>query len=193
MVLGIKYLDPQINLDNRKTKLMHPININLGSPALGDADGVLDGTLITTEEQIITSFDSQPDVARTLVLVSVAGVTEDIVIAGKDIKGNEITETITLNEDTPVQGTKAFAHYDSITIPAVVGATTEFIDVGTSSKLGLPFKLTSGEFELLNTYLDGTVEGTASTISVSTDLEKNLITLNSALDGSEVLINMLVM
>lgn len=193
MELGIKNLYLQLHLDNKKTKLMYSANINLGSPALGDADGILDGTLITTEQQVITSFIAQPDVARNLVLVSVVGITSNIVIVGRDIKGNAITEAVTLTENTPVSTVNAFAHIDSITIPGVEGATTETIDVGTSLKLGLPFTLTSGQFELLNTYLGGTVEGTASTITANAALSKNLITLNSALDGSEVLVNMLVM
>lgn len=84
------------------------------------------------------SAAAQPDVPRTLQYVSSGSDTSHTVtVTGLDIRGNAISETITLNGTTPVHGTKAFASINAngIALPTV-GANN--ISVGIDTGLGLP-------------------------------------------------------
>ena len=112
----------------------------------------------------------------------------DITIEGLDIDGNAISEVIALDGATAVNGTKAFAEVTLITLPHYAVADTERVRVGTGAKLGLPVRL--GRNTVLAAFLDGAREAVAPTVAVDADdLESNTLTLNSALDGSEVIVD----
>lgn len=163
----------------------------LGAAALGANDDVLaDTALDVAEDTVVTAFDGQPDVPRNVTVKgNDANVTGDVVVEGTNSGGETITETIALNGSTLVAGNKAFATVTEITLPPYDTANTERVRVGLGTKLGLPVKLSRNT--VLFAFLDGAREGTAPTIAFSaTALESNTATLNSALDGSDVIIDL---
>lgn len=157
----------------------------LGTNATVLADTALDSTNPT----VVTVFAAQPDVARNLTVKGNDGnVTGNVVITGKNIAGEVITETIALNAANVVVGNKAFASVTSISLPKYAVANTERIRIGVGSKIGLPAKLSRNT--VLAAYLAGVKEATAPTVVVSAAaLESNTATLNSALNGTAVVLD----
>ena len=163
----------------------------LGSPALGATTAVHAAVTDTGEEVEVTTGITNPAVPRNITATS-GGTANDIgavqvVVEGTNMLGETITETLpifTENSATTVVGSKAFATVTSITIPAHdgTGATTA---IGTGAKLGLPGPRSRNM--VLRAWLDDVLEGTAPTVTFDADAcESNTVTLNSALDGSEV-------
>jgi len=145
----------------------------------------------TGAAQTVSTSITDPAVPRNITATA-GGTAGDIkaiqvIIYGTDYSGSSISETLTaFTENTAgtVQGAKAFATVDSVTIPAHdgTGATTA---IGWGDKLGLPYKLSHNT--VFKTYLGNTLEGTVPTVTVSaTVLPNNTVDLNSALDGSKV-------
>lgn len=148
-------------------------------------------------QQVITTGITNPPYARNLTATA-GGTAGDIkaiqvIVAGTNIAGEAITETLpafTVDTAGTVVGSKAFKTVTSITIPAHdgTGATTA---IGFGDKLGLPDKLDTNTVLLAS--LGGTKEGTAPTVATSTTaLESNTVDLNSALNGTAVLVYYLV-
>ena len=159
--------------------------------ALGANAAVLaDTAMAAGATTIVTAFAAQPDVPRNLTVKgNDANVTGDVVIAGTDAGGAAISETIALNGTAVVAGSKAFATVTSITLPAYAVANTERVRVGTGAKLGLPVRLSRNT--VLAAYLANAREGTAPTVTVSASaLASNTVTLNSALNGSDVIVDL---
>jgi len=142
------------------------------------------------------SLVNQPDVAR--VLTATAGGTSgdiaavSVVVAGEDINGAPISETLpafTVNTPGTVTGVKAFRKVTSVTIPAHdgVAATTA---VGTGDALGLGHALPRNTVKAsyLNNVLEEDSAGSVGpTVVVDVDeVEKNVATLESALNQTPV-------
>lgn len=160
------------------------------APALGaDNDVLADTALDASENTVVTSFDGQPDEPRNVTVKgNDANVTGDVVIEGANVEGAPISETIALNGSSVVVGNKAFAEIDQITLPPYDTADTERVRVGLGAKLGLPVRLSRNT--VLAAFLDNVREGTAPTIVFDASaVESNTATLDSALDGSDVLID----
>jgi len=158
------------------------------SPGLAYTDDGAEATFVTAD------LDGQPDVPRNITATA-GGTAADVgaiqvSITGTDALGEVITEDLpafTENSTGIVQGSKAFKTVTGITIPAHdgTGATTA---VGFGDKLGLPAKLDRNT--VLNAFLDGTLEGTAPTVTVSaTAVSGNTVDLDSALNGDEVVVD----
>lgn len=163
----------------------------LGAPALGsDAAILADTAMAETETTVVTAFAAQPAVARTLTVKgNHADVAGNVVIAGLNIGGEPIVETIALAGTGVVAGLKAFAAVTAITLPTWVTANTERVRVGTGAALGLPVKLTRDS--IVNAFLNGTREATRPTVTFhATQLENNKVTLNSALAGTAVIVDL---
>lgn len=156
--------------------------------ALVSAHAGVSGALVT-----ITSFLTQPDVPRNIVVVA-GGTSADIgtctiTATGKNIHNSTITETfaITANTAATQTGAKAFKSVSSVAIPAACedspyGAT---FSVGTGAKLGLNKCLDSAD-HFAWAGLDGAYEGTRPTVVADADeVEKNVATLSTALDGAK--------
>lgn len=169
---------------------------SLGSPALGTATAVHAAVEDTGEEQVITTGITSPSTPRNITATA-GGTAADIgeiqvVVHGTNAEGVAISETLpafTENSAGTVVGSKAFATVTSIEIPAHdgTGATTS---IGTGAKLGLGDRLSRDS--VLNAYLDGTREGTRPTVAFDpTNIEGNTVQLNSALDGSPVVVDYL--
>lgn len=160
--------------------------VALGGNAAILADTALDAATTT----VVTSFVAQPDAPRNVTVKGNDGnVTGNVVVAGTNIDGAAITETIALSGSSVVAGNKAFKTVTSITLPKYAVANTERIRVGTGAKLGLPFALSRNT--VLAAYLANVRETTAPTVVVSAAaVESNTATLNSALAGTAVVIDL---
>jgi hypothetical protein len=167
---------------------------SLGSPALGTTTAVHAAVTDNGAPQTITTAITSPPTPRNVTATS-GGTAADIkaiqvVVAGTNAEGVSITETLpvfTENTATTVVGSKAFATVTSITIPAHdgTGATTA---VGLGAKLGLGERLSLDT--VIAAHLNGVREATRPTVVVSSSaLESNTVTLNSALDGSAVVVD----
>ena len=164
-----------------------------GSPALDDVDWYV----VSADMKVgaYTLAKTAPDVgARNVTVTQTATNTEDtngtIVVVGKDLAGNTITETLTPNAGETVAGTKAFAEITSITgagweVDAAEGKADK-ITVGFGALIGLPDKLTDTA-QVLAASLNNVKEANAPAVTVSASaLELNTVDLSSALNGSPV-------
>lgn len=167
---------------------------SLGSPVLGTTTFVHAAVTDNGSQQTITTGITSPTYPRNITATA-GGTASDIkaiqvVINGTDASGATITETLpafTVDTAGTVVGSKAFATVTSIVIPAHdgTGATTA---IGTGAKLGLGTFL--GRNTVLAAYLAGVKEGTAPTVATSTSaLSSNTVSLNSALNGTEVIVD----
>lgn len=155
------------------------------TPPAASNDVVLAATTLTTSTQTVTSGITNPAVPRALsVTGNAAGITGNVVITGKNIKGDTITETFALSGTSTVQGSKAFATVRSIQLPAKTNASGDTVSVGTTNKIGLPFAQPHNR--VIATYYNNVLEGTAPTVAVNSAVESNTVTLNTALAGAVV-------
>ena len=166
-------------------------SLTFSAVALGADDDILADTAMDQNDPTeVTEFDGQPDVPRNVTIKGNDGnVTGDVVVAGINAGGEAITETIALNGSSVVAGNKAFAQIDEITLPVWDTANTERVRVGLGAKLGIGLKLTRNT--VLAAYRAGPREATAPTVAVSgSALESNTAQLNSALNGSDIIIDL---
>lgn len=108
---------------------------------------ILNAQALTTAVQTITSFAGQPDVPRTLRVVSTSGCGDGgftganariVVITGTNLRGETISESVPLNAATPVDTIKAFASVTSVRLP-VEGDGSDTVSIGYA--LSFPFEL----------------------------------------------------
>lgn len=167
---------------------------NLASPALGTTTAVHAAVTDTGEEVTVTTAITDPDVPRN-VTATAGGTAADIkaiqvTVNGTNEDGEAISEDLpafTVNSAGTVVGSLAFKTVTSIVIPAHdgTGATTA---VGLGSKLGLGVILSRDT--IVNAYFGGALETTRPTVAFDDDeIDKNTVTLDSALDGSAVLVD----
>jgi hypothetical protein len=165
--------------------------------AASDTDGVLAAVTDTGIQQVITENIINPLYPRNITATAGGTATNikaiQVIIEGTNFKDEIITETLpvfTVDTAGTVQGSKAFKTVTKITIPAHdgTGATTS---IGFGEKLGLPYLLPVNT--VLKTYLNGTIESTAPTVTVSAaDIENNTIDLNSSLNGTDIDVYLMV-
>lgn len=166
----------------------------LGSPALGATTAVHAAVTDNGAPQTITTGLTNPAVPRNITATAGGTGTDikaiQVVVNGTNIQGETITETLpafTVDTAGTVVGSKAFATVTSVVIPAHdgTGATTA---IGTGAKLGLPERLSRDTVEAA--YFNGVIEATRPTVAFSSSaLESNTVQLNSALNGSAVVID----
>jgi hypothetical protein len=107
-------------------------------PLLGTATYIHTAITLTGVTQTITTFAHQPDVPRLLVISgNQATMNGSVVITGTDFSGAVLTQTLTLNDGTPVPTTKAFASVTSVVVPALA-QPGDTITIGTIDKIGFP-------------------------------------------------------
>lgn len=167
--------------------------------AAADTDGIFDGIVApdgtatpagTTVTKTVAAdeFVAQPPCARN-VTVTVAATTAGhvkaaaIVVTGKNLADETITESFTPTVDTPatIVGAKAFKSITSVAVPPQDGDSVT-VDVGFGQLIGLPYKL--AKKRVILTLNDGVVDtAPALTISASA-LESNTVDFNGSLDGS---------
>ena len=96
-----------------------------------------------------------------LVLAASSSSSSDIVVHGFDYLGQPMSETITLNGTTPVNGKKCFKFVDKISTPASTAVT---ITVTRGLLLGLPFRT----IKILSEERDGAVSTTSQLVAPTT-------------------------
>jgi hypothetical protein len=164
-----------------------------GVVALGTSTAVHAAVTDTGAPIVITTAITNPDVPRVLTATP-GGTTANVtavscVVVGTDINGTVITETLpafSAGASTAVTSVKAFATVTQITQPACGSAVT--IAYGRGAKLGLPYLITRNTVRAA--YLNGVLEATAPTVTThATDVAQCLAQLNSALNGTAVIID----
>lgn len=147
---------------------------------------ILAATALTAVAQFITEGITNPPVPRSIkVKGNAVGIAGDVVITGTNYLGVEITETIALNGSTAAEGDKAFKTVTQIDLPVETNVGTDTVSIGFGNKLGLPYRLSLDS--VVAAYRDGTREGTLPTVATSkTDIELNTVLLNSALNGTQI-------
>ena len=123
----------------------------------------------TAGSSVVSTGITQPDVPRILSVTSTNGsATGNVVIAGKNVADQTISNTIALSGSSTVDGTKAFKTVTSITLP---DTTSGSVAVGTSKKLGLPHVLDSGSamvlFKIFNELADSGTLTTGSAVEIN--------------------------
>jgi hypothetical protein len=167
---------------------------SLGSPALGAVAAVHAAVTSTAVDQTVTTAITNPDVPRN-VTATAGGTATDIkaiqvIVTGTDANDAVLTETLpafTVDTAGSVVGSKAFKTVTQVVIPAHdgIGATTS---VGTGAKLGIGDTLTRDTVDAA--HFGGVREATRPTVVVSASaIASNLIILNSALNGSAVVVD----
>jgi hypothetical protein len=133
----------------------------------------------------VTTAITNPKVPRALIVKgNAAGVAGDVVIKGTNYLDEAIEETIVAADAGAVSGTKAFKTVTEITVPART-APGDTISIGFCDKLGLPYLLAHNT--VIASYHDNALEGTPATVAVSaTAIESNTVDLNTALNGKQV-------
>ena len=112
------------------------------APVLGTATYIKTAVTLGAATQLITTFAHQPDVPRFLVICgSQASEVKDVVITGTNFAGVTITDTLTINEATPVPGTKVFASVTSILYPTKTNVSGDTVTVGVLDIIGFPIAI----------------------------------------------------
>lgn len=128
------------------------ITFSLGAPIVADVDGVCAAQAIAgaadalingalSSGGVVVAFDVPRGVQ---VDSSDAGdTTQTVTVTGKDVYNQSMVETIALNGTTDVLGKKAFSSISRVAVSALM---TGNLTVGTTSKLGLPYRPVVGGF-----------------------------------------------
>lgn len=152
------------------------------------ANGLLDAEALPDAADDYTTFAAAMPYARNVTAVCSDTQTGNMVLTGTNINDDVITETIALTSTNAVTSTKAFKTVTNINLPIKVGSET--INVGWGDKIGIPWLLgDAADRPIVEATLNGVIETTAPTLTADADeLEKNLIDLDSNLNGTEVCI-----
>lgn len=144
---------------------------------------------ISASPVAVTSFLMQPDFARNLTFQAVSNASNvlagSIIVAGKDMYGRSISETLDVlaNQSTVVTGSKAFKTVDSVTLP---GEKLTFIarwNGGFGDKFGLPGCLDTDEFAI-KAWISPTTAETITYAVSSSALESNTALPTNLANGS---------
>lgn len=126
--------------------------VSLGTPAVADPNGLVEGYtggagVIPMDGDLASNVDADGnvvlDVPRCIMVDSGGADTATITVRGYDEYGQAMAETLTLNGTTDVPGVKAFKKIASITAN---GAIANGAVIGTTNKLGLPYRPVVGGF-----------------------------------------------
>jgi hypothetical protein len=142
--------------------LNSPLTVSLGTPAVADADGILDGIAITDaagEYVLPTVWEADATFGRALSIVAQASDDAVVTLHGFDYLGQPMEQALTLNGTTGVNGTKAFKKLTKVSWAAGNGNASSTMDVGFIDVLGLPYKA----LRINGEAADGVDEGTLGT------------------------------
>jgi len=168
---------------------LHPVNINLGTPAAADADGVCASqagtadTAMTINGALASGGVATFDVPRNV--VAAWTTTATLTVTGTDVDGNTIVETSA--SGTAMAGKKAFKTITSVVPSAnITGAT-----VGSGDVFGLPVFL-DNVTNVIKEVEDGAaatagtlVAGDTAVATATTGDVRGTYDPNSAADGSK--------
>jgi hypothetical protein len=104
------------------------------SPLAVSAMAIHAAIALAAAAQDITTGITNPDVPRTLTIKgNVGGISADVVISGRNILGELITDVITLNGTSEVEGAVAFAAVEKITPPAQTHTPVAQVETATAA------------------------------------------------------------
>lgn len=169
---------------------------SLGAPAVAGTQVVVANVALTSgaalaAATILNSGVIDAKYGRCLTITSGGANTRVATIRGRDYLGQPMTEQITFAGAATVTGVKAFKYVDSVAISSE--ANTPTVSVGTSDKLGLPYKTFSITAEIFgNNSIDVTetnlIEGSTATASATSADPRGTYDPTSTLDGATELI-----
>lgn len=197
-LITIAYVDPGDNdIAESVAVVGNAITFTLstdGSSAITSTGDTLKATLLASApaSALVTAADKAANdgsgvvtaMAATALTGGITKSTGNVVVTGRSVRNEVITDTIALNGTVRVVGTKAFLSISNINFPAR-HQTGDTVAVGTTDKLGIPSTLRQNT--VLAAFLNDVKEGTLPTVTTDADeVEKNFVDLNSALDGTRV-------
>lgn len=131
-----------------------------------------------TTAVVTTTGITNPDMTRVARIASGGAshnASGNVVINGTDARGAVISDTLTLNGTTPVNGVKAFKKITSIDTTGVSGiSSTATVTVGCGVALGL------GRMQAFAAPLFATVDGVADSALPTMTTSTTVISLNTA-------------
>jgi hypothetical protein len=154
------------------------------APDAPSATAVHAAVTLTAAAQTVTTSITNPDFPRLVTVKgNASGITGNVVIAGTNIRGESISDTIALNGASEVAGVKAFKTVTSITLPIQTHAGTDNVSVGISDKLGLQsIPLSTSVIQEISNNANDT--GGAVLTRDSDEIEKNVFDPTTQCDGS---------
>jgi hypothetical protein len=162
------------------------MKVSFGAPVVASATQILSAQSIASATGINVNVTFGARYGRNVQVVSDGAATSTVTVIGRDYLGQPMRETLTLNGTTPVLGVKAFKWVDRVTWTATASRT---INVGSGSRLGLPYKTV----RVLSEEAAGAVVSTVGTLTapVLTDPQtavtgdpRGLYTATTTLDGT---------
>lgn len=176
------------------------VKVSLGTPALGDADGLgltQDGTALDANTPAALTV-TEMDVPRNVTITSAgddSGIT--FTVTGTDVYGEAVVETITGANAGLASGKKAFKTVTEVQPSAAAAGN---ISIGFGDVLGLPYRLNALS-DVLAQYADGTEEsassvfvaGVGTAATATTGDVRGTVNPDTTLDGSvEITVAMFV-
>ena len=159
------------------------VELTAAEAAAADADGIIVITMGTAKKTVSEGFNPMPAARNLTVVGSAAGISGNVIVTGKNMAGETISETFALAGTDQKTGSKAFASISSVEVPAR-NAAGDAVQVGWGVKFGIPYKL--GLNTVLAAYVNGAKEG-SFTVTVSAEaLESNTIQMNTTPAGKAV-------
>lgn len=173
----------------RGVKVSFPIYVDLGSPAIADADGVSASQSVGAGANFLINGALASGGAVTFdtprAVVAAWTTTSILTLAGLDVNGEAMTEDSA--SGTSHTGTKAFAAITSVTSTASITLAT----IGSSDVLGLPFYI--ADKNQVTVRFDGAddaatiVVGDTTTATTTTNDTRGTIDIAGTLDDTKTL------
>ena len=159
------------------------------TPALATADEVLDATDgaigIGATNIDAANMTGVIDASRCVILTPGASMTGNATLFGTNIDDEAISENVDWAANaTATTTTSAFK---TLTWCNVTSDTSTTLTIDYSDKLGLAV-IPDHDYDVMFTYLDGVQETTLPTVVVGATVEKCNLLLDTALDGSDVVV-----
>lgn len=150
-----------------------PYEIDFGPVAVASAANILSAQSIAVAGSTTTFLQDNtdpivaavqdkypygPGFGRCLQVVASGAATSNVTVEGRDCWGQPMKESFTLNGAVAVVGVKAFKYIDKVTYGATAATT---INLGTTDKLGLPFRTKA----VLSEFSDGVVAAAGTLVT----------------------------
>lgn len=167
---------------------------DITNPAAAGSTQVLSGNAgnTSTAAASATTFVSQPDVSRNLVITP-GGTTADVAacsvtVTGTDYFGKALSESFSFlaNASTATVGSKAFKTVSQVSFPANCEDSpfTATWSVGFGEKLGLK-RCMAQPGHVLMTTIDGAYEATRPTVAANvSQVSQNTVDVNGTMNGA---------
>ncbi len=165
------------------------LRVNLGPLKAAVANHIVESVALSAgsgHDAVIANAEVDAPYGRVLQIVASGANTRTATITGWDCLGQPMTEEITFNGTTPVDGKKAFFFVESVSIAS--GADTTTITVGTANKLGLPYYTVELVREMIDgePFNDGSVtKGLQGTQTATTADPRGVYVPVQTMDGSK--------